>query len=132
MSSSVERFARTMSYGTSFGGEGARQVTIPGHLTVYGYGNRNPPPDGRSVRDRQLLHHGIQGCPWHSETSCRIADHATILPENPGLWEFRVASRSLTMGYDGCSLLRTGVVAKRLPRSEEHTSELQSLRHLVC
>jgi hypothetical protein len=30
----------------------------------------------------QLLHHGIQGRPWHSKTSCRKADHATGLAEN--------------------------------------------------
>src|ERR1035441_9991735 len=30
------------------------------------------------------------------------------------------------------SVDNTGVLAKRLKRSEEHTSELQSLRHLVC
>src|SRR5205814_2941353 len=36
------------------------------------------------------------------------------------------------LGFDACIDYKTEDVAARLRRSEEHTSELQSLRHLVC
>src|SRR3989442_9337926 len=44
-----------------------------------------------------------------------------------------VATASVTSGSDGGRSLATSGVAKLLPpRSEEHTSELQSRPHLVC
>src|SRR5947199_3377871 len=45
----------------------------------------------------------------------------------------RTAAAAAVCAWLGASVLRTRHVAKvRRCRSEEHTSELQSLRHLVC
>src|SRR2546425_4952380 len=43
-----------------------------------------------------------------------------------------VRLQTLTLGYELPSRLIPGAEAERLQRSEEHTSELQSLAYLVC
>src|ERR1035438_5458629 len=73
---------------------------------------------------------------WHDD-----ADRSPR--QSPGGWWLAFGDResSQTDGPEGMSLLRTfgsrrGAHFQRGPggkcRSEEHTSELQSLRHLVC
>src|ERR1035438_10679423 len=47
---------------------------------------------------------------------------------------FQVAFTAFTLGtvFHFVSIIEEGIVNNRCPRSEEHTSELQSLRHLAC
>src|SRR5262245_65025124 len=59
----------------------------------------------------------------------RVADAAGQPPSMP-FWLGEAPARSDEMSA-AVSALRDRV-ARLLPRSEEHTSELQSLRHLVC
>src|SRR5258705_9788516 len=44
----------------------------------------------------------------------------------------RISRAAENMGSRGASLYACAVRLSAQPRSEEHTSELQSLRHLVC
>src|ERR1035441_761267 len=60
----------------------------------------------------------------------RIAENAWFIQQRePGQQGRSVADivKDLCAASDGCTMS-----AKKDPRSEEHTSELQSLRHLVC
>src|SRR5262245_1801708 len=63
-----------------------------------------------------------------------IGTSMMTLTSSGGLWPIAMASRRM-IGLQGCGMARrdgTGDHAGHDGRSEEHTSELQSLRHLVC
>src|SRR2546423_8882202 len=67
----------------------------------------------------------------------RRAGHARELARRPGLLRVRGAPLADRGGMGACSPPRTGRNGERLGvdgerRSEEHTSELQSLAYLVC
>src|SRR2546425_4280479 len=69
---------------------------------------------------------------WNSEGKIRIGDHATEDVRNPDLATDQHADPPGTEIMDLSPDRPEGVPAGSLQRSEEHTSELQSLAYLVC
>src|SRR5438045_5443689 len=61
-----------------------------------------------------------------------LHDALPILHQRPDRLLSNAKSRLAPAPARWCSPAHTFVHAFPLPRSEEHTSELQSLRHLVC
>src|SRR5262245_64366040 len=84
-------------------------------------------PSSNSFRKRFRISPGGAFAYWSLSTRCAAAapetrSDADFTTSSSG--SFSARSRSDTM-YERAAVSRT-------PRSEEHTSELQSLRHLVC
>src|ERR1035438_6141823 len=69
-------------------------------------------------------------CPWGSITNLRAA------PLSKSAYPFGASSRDMTVAATALAIctrsLRMAIKSGLVCRSEEHTSELQSLRHLVC
>src|ERR1035441_6134550 len=83
-----------------------------------------PLPSIRIYRDGHLLE-TVDGRPffWLGDTAWELIHHTTR----------EEASYYLhTRGRQGFNVIQTVVLSEFNGRSEEHTSELQSLRHLVC
>src|SRR5258705_3506189 len=69
----------------------------------------------------------------HSTPSPRSRSTRTSRFTRVTLYTSRTGSaRTRSSGFTGIKYLSTRFTGDRVRRSEEHTSELQSLRHLVC
>src|SRR5262245_62509560 len=82
-----------------------------------------------------LAGRSIELCEGHRFIPCQGA--VQVLPTALACAEWLQRSgqetlAGLVFGYEVAARLGAGLTARPLARSEEHTSELQSLRHLVC
>src|SRR5205814_4043364 len=67
--------------------------------------------------------------PRLSARKIRVAKNKSDRERN---FSWQVKPTAGKRGQDHCRVTRECLLPPCLPRSEEHTSELQSLRHLVC
>src|SRR5437899_7622892 len=87
---------------------------------------------------RFFLQHYVHHPDIHSFPTRRSSDLEVVTVEvGQELAEFEqldlhVDADFLELGLDDLELLNLGGLELQIVRSEEHTSELQSLRHLVC
>src|SRR5205814_10076298 len=72
------------------------------------------------------LHDALPICPRRSTSSCTPSGSFTTSPVR------RNGPRADSTDRFGCPCAAPRRTSRSLIRSEEHTSELQSLRHLVC
>src|SRR5262245_65378137 len=88
---------------------------------------RKPPPEDRPVKtsDKQVAGSATEVLPADAEYKIGIEDVLLI-----SVWRDTDLTREVPVRPDG--KISLPLIHDIAARSEEHTSELQSLRHLVC
>src|SRR5437899_3434327 len=105
----------------------AALVAAPGHAQ----------PPGPGLKTGQLEVKAFQAIP-KAKTAVQLTSDTSLARKLRGEVMERLARRGNQVGFSGGNVMRMDVSYFDLSgsnsgqRSEEHTSELQSLRHLVC